>query len=69
MVNNKHNIAKFLLFVSAAFFFYIILYFPERTENQSYSQMFSEALASLFMAFLVTYFSFWVMNKMNGSKD
>lgn len=69
MVNNKNKRVKFLLFVGAAFFFYLILYFPENGEKLSYSQMFLEAIASLFMAFLVTYFSFWGINKMNGSKD
>jgi len=68
-LKNKNKRVKFLLFVGAAFFLYLILYFPEKGEKISFSQMALEAIASIIMAFLVTYFSFWGINKINGSKE
>ena len=67
-VKNKNKRVKFLLFAGAAFFFYLILYFPEKGEKISFGQVTFEVIASITMAFLVTYFSFWGINKVTGSK-
>jgi len=52
---------KFLIFIGTSILLYLLLYFPVRGENIELKDILIKIGASIFMAFLSTYFAFWVI--------
>lgn len=52
---------KFLIFIGSSFLLYLLLYFPKSDENIEINDILLKIGASIFMAFLSTYFAYWVI--------
>lgn len=50
---------KFLIFIGAAFFLYLVLFFPDKDSEVSLGKIGIDTFASILMAFVIVYVSDW----------